>query len=196
MSPKTAYAIQQLIERKLAQGAAEFEFVSATNAILHDLPFVEEQNQVRNLSMTHDAYSTKRVTVWDEARAGVPGKAVKYQDGYTSWCPDTVFERDYQAVSAMSFGHAVHALKAGHRVCRQGWNGKGMFLLLVPGSTGLTVDEGRPLAKAGLPIGTKFNYLPHIDMWTAQGDFVPWLASQTDVLADDWMICAPDDKQA
>lgn len=86
----------------------------------------------------------------------------------------------------MDFGEAIRSLKAGNRVARAGWNGKGMFLVLVPGSQGLTVDEGRPLAKAGIPIGTVFNYLPHIDMWTAQGNFVPWLASQTDVLADDW----------
>lgn len=88
----------------------------------------------------------------------------------------------------MTFGDAIAALKAGKRVARAGWNGKGMFLVLVPGSHGLVVDEGRPLAKAGVPVGTTFNYLPHIDMWTAQGDFVPWLASQTDVLADDWTI--------
>ena len=85
-----------------------------------------------------------------------------------------------------SFGWALRQLNAKRAVRRRGWNGKGMFLVLVPGSQGLTVDEGRPLAKAGVPIGTVFNYLPHIDMWTAQGDFVPWLASQTDVLAEDW----------
>lgn len=88
----------------------------------------------------------------------------------------------------MDFGKALEALKAGKRVARAGWNGKGMWLVLVPGSEGLTVDEGRPLAKAGLPVGTKFNYLPHVDMWTVQGSLVPWLASQTDILAEDWEL--------
>lgn len=88
----------------------------------------------------------------------------------------------------MTFGDALEALKSGRRVARSGWNGKGMFLMLVPGSQGLTVEEGRPLAKAGVPVGTKFDYLPHIDMWTVQGAFVPWLASQTDMLADDWSL--------
>ena len=91
------------------------------------------------------------------------------------------------------FGWALDQLRHGQRVCREGWNGKGMFLLLVPGSKGLTVDEGRPLAKAGLPVGTKFNYLPHIDLWTAQGDFVPWNASQADVLSDDWQIVSAEE---
>jgi len=65
-----------------------------------------------------------------------------------------------------------------------------MWLVLVPGSIQLTVEEGRPLALAGVPVGTKFDYLPHIDMMTVQGALVPWLASQTDVLADDWQIVA------
>lgn len=146
--------------------------------------------------MTRDYYGTKRVTAWrsdwpdkgaGESQSG-EGYKVKYEDGYTSWSPKAVFEAAYQPVDAMSFGHAIVALKAGHRVCRAGWNGKNMWLVLVPGSNGLTVDEGRPLAKAGLDVGTTFNYLPHIDMWTAQGDLVPWLSSQTDMLADDWQI--------
>lgn len=85
-------------------------------------------------------------------------------------------------------GWAVKQMQDGHKVCRAGWNGKGMWLILVPGSIGLTVDEGRPMAKAGLPIGMKFNYLPHVDMFTAQGDLVPWLCSQSDLLATDWEI--------
>lgn len=87
-------------------------------------------------------------------------------------------------------GWAVKQMQNGSRVRRAGWNGKGMWLILVPGSQGLTVDEGRPLAQAGLPVGQKFNYLPHVDMWTAQGDLVPWLCSQTDLLATDWEIAA------
>lgn len=91
------------------------------------------------------------------------------------------------------FSIALTRVRAGGRIARKGWNGKGMFLVLVPGSEGLTVDEGRPLAKAGVTVGTKFNYLPHIDMRTAQGDFVPWLASQTDLLARDWYEVREDD---
>lgn len=106
--------------------------------------------------------------------------------GYISWSPKDVFERAYQPVTAMSFGHALVALKSGHKVARAGWNGKGMWLQLVPGST-ITVQEGRPLASV-FPIGHTIEYLPHIDMKTADNKLVPWLASQTDVLADDWTI--------
>lgn len=86
-----------------------------------------------------------------------------------------------------NFGEALEALKAGKKVERSGWNGKGMFLVLVPGSKGLKVEEGRPFAKI-LPLGSTFDYQDHVDMFTAQGTFVPWLCSQSDMLADDWQI--------
>lgn len=86
----------------------------------------------------------------------------------------------------MDFGAAIQALKQGERVSRAGWNGKGMFLILTPGSD-VKVTEGRPLAKH-FEVGTEFRFDPHVDMWTATGSLVPWLASQTDILAEDWSI--------
>lgn len=110
--------------------------------------------------------------------------------GYISWSPKDVFERAYRPTSGMTFGLAIEALKAGQRVSRAGWNGKGMWLVLVPGRDGVSFTEGSPYAKAGLTHG---QILPHIDMWTvnAQGRraMLPgWVASQTDMLADDWQI--------
>lgn len=84
-----------------------------------------------------------------------------------------------------SFGEAIKALKEGKKVQRKGWNGKGMFLFLVPGSTFKVNRE--PLLSI-YPEGTDINYCPHIDMKTADNKIVPWLASQTDVLAEDWVI--------
>ena len=79
----------------------------------------------------------------------------------------------------------MRLLKEGAKVARIGWNGKGMFLFLVPGST---FKVNRPPLLGIYPEGTEINYLPHIDMRTADGKVVPWLASQTDVLAEDWVI--------
>lgn len=84
-----------------------------------------------------------------------------------------------------SFAWALSALKAGKRVRRAGWNGKGMFLFLVPGST-FTVSR-HPLLGI-YPAGTEINYHAHIDMKTAQGYIVPWLASQADLLDEDWEL--------
>lgn len=83
----------------------------------------------------------------------------------------------------MNFGQAIEALKAGKKVSRSGWNGKGMFLFLVPGST---FQVSRPPLLGIYPEGTEINYRPHIDMKDAEGKVVPWLASQTDMLAEDW----------
>lgn len=85
----------------------------------------------------------------------------------------------------MDFGQALHALKNGQKVERAGWNGKGMFLFLVPGST-FTVNRA-PLLGI-YPEGTTVNYRSHIDMKTADGEVVPWVASQSDLLVDDWRI--------
>ena len=88
----------------------------------------------------------------------------------------------------MDFGYALNALREGKKVSRPGWNGKGMFLFYNPGSS-VEVSAGRPLASA-FPVGTKCTMLPYIMMKTASRglEFVPWLASQTDILADDWMM--------
>ena len=80
-------------------------------------------------------------------------------------------------------GWAVKEMQNGSRVRRDGWNGKGMFLFLVPGST-FTVNRA-PLLGI-YPPGTVVDYHPHVDMKTATGGIVPWLCSQTDLLATDW----------
>lgn len=86
----------------------------------------------------------------------------------------------------MDFGEALKALKAGKRVARSiGWNGKGMFLFLVSGST---FAVNRPPLLGIYPEGKMVNYQPHIDMKTAQDMVVPWVASQSDMLAEDWEI--------
>jgi hypothetical protein len=85
----------------------------------------------------------------------------------------------------MNFGEALVALKQGLKVEREGWNGKGMFIYLVPGST---FNVNRPPLLGIYPEGTPIVYRPHIDMRTADGSCVPWLASQTDILANDWFL--------
>lgn len=85
----------------------------------------------------------------------------------------------------VDFSQALMELKNKRRVARAGWNGKDMFLYLVDGSRFLV---NRPPLLGIYPEGTEISYLPHIDMRTAQGDCVPWLASQSDLLADDWFV--------
>ena len=70
----------------------------------------------------------------------------------------------------MTFSEALYDLNLGLRVYREGWNGKGMWLALQ------YPDEHSKMT------------LPYFYMRTVQGDLVPWLASQTDILADDWYV--------
>lgn len=78
------------------------------------------------------------------------------------------------------FGEAIRRLKQGRKVSRQGWNGKGMFLFLREGRDIKGVDPASPM-------GGEFTSLAHICMRTADGKCcVGWLASQTDMLSDDW----------
>ncbi|WP_024349648.1 DUF2829 domain-containing protein [Aurantimonas coralicida] len=142
--------------------------------------------------MTQDYYGTKRITAWpatgEDGQA--EGYAVKYADGYTSWSPKDVFEAAYQPLGSLSFGHALVALKAGHRVARAGWNGKGMWLAIQEGST-IAAEYARGGATKGRANegAAEISILPHIDMRAADGSIVVgWLASQTDMLADDWTI--------
>lgn len=84
----------------------------------------------------------------------------------------------------MDFADAIRAVKAGHKVAREGWNGAGMFIFLVPGSRFVV---NRPPLLGMYPEGTEINYHAHVDMRTANGTIVPWLASQTDLLSEDWV---------
>lgn len=87
--------------------------------------------------------------------------------------------------TGLDFSQILLHIKAGQKVARAGWNGKGMFIFLVSGST-FTVNRA-PLLGI-YPEGTEINYHAHIDMRTADNMVVPWLASQTDVLAEDWEV--------
>ncbi len=89
----------------------------------------------------------------------------------------------------MNFGDALASLKAGNRISRAGWNGKGMWIAYQAGyPDGIPINQNTATA-TGLPVGTICKFLPYIMMRTAGGEFVPWLASQTDVLAEDWSVC-------
>ena len=98
------------------------------------------------------------------------GYIIKYPDGYENWIPKEAFENEYRPIDALTFGSAIEAMKKGRKVARTGWNGKKMWLKLqVP-------DAGSKMS------------LPYIYMKTADNHLVPWLASQTDMLSEDWHI--------
>jgi hypothetical protein len=106
--------------------------------------------------------------------------------GYVSWSPKEQFEGAYQETIGLTFGLALAALKRGKKVARSGWNGKGMWLSMIPGD--MWGIGG--LAPYDTPGGDHITHASFIGMRTADCKFVPWLASQTDMLAEDWVVVA------
>ena len=91
-----------------------------------------------------------------------------------------------------TIGWAIKQMQNGTKVRRAGWNGKGMWLILVPGTPNVALREGTPYHAALNDASAGQSHVsinPHIDMKTATGELQPgWLASQTDLLATDWEI--------
>lgn len=169
---------------------------------------------IKAVPMDRQAYNDYRGwTLPDDEVGADAGYLVEYLDGgqanhpdhagYISWSPAEVFDRAYRPTAGMTFGLAIEAMKKGAAVARQGWNGKGMWVALTPGSaielrnarcghaTGkraaeILADEAL-LGDDGEEMEVEL--LPHIDMRAADGSMViGWLASQTDMLAEDWHI--------
>lgn len=96
-----------------------------------------------------------------------------------SWTPKEAFEEAYQSPESMSFGHALCALQGGHKVARRGWNGKGIFIeLQVP-------DENSKMTHPYIYIDTTGLESYNLN---APRERVPWVASQIDMLSNDWRI--------
>jgi hypothetical protein len=121
------------------------------------------------------------------------GYLVRYPDGYESWSPKNVFEEAYRPMKGMSFGLAVEAMKKGFRVAREGWNGKHMFVVYQKG-----YPDGIPCNKQtaeafGYEEGYLFRCRPYLQMRCADGTHQMWLASQSDILEEDWYIVQTDE---
>jgi len=84
----------------------------------------------------------------------------------------------------LTFGQAIEAAKAGKKIARRNWNGKNMWLQLVE----MDWYSVLPEKIEGIQTGPEWNLLPWIGMKTADDKFVPWLASQSDMLESDWCV--------
>ena len=140
-------------------------------------------------AMTLGEYDKFRV--WDFLENEDPdteGYIVQYPDGHISWCPKQQFEDANRLTTGMTFGLAVEAMKKGLKVARTGWNRKDMFIVFmspmslparkVNDRTAKWIGEDTPLECNG-----------YFAMFTADKKWQPgWLASQSDMLSDDWQI--------
>lgn len=91
----------------------------------------------------------------------------------------------FMPVNTFSFSDALRFMKDGRKVARAGWNGKGMFLNFVANGQ---YDVGCAVVGDSPENYRNIELLPWIGMKTADNKFVPWLASQTDMLSNDWCV--------
>lgn len=84
----------------------------------------------------------------------------------------------------MNFGDALNLIKQGYKLQRKGWNGTGMFIYYVPANKYKVCTKAAETIMDGSCL---VEYGAYIAMYTADKIVVPWLASQTDILAEDWV---------
>lgn len=91
-------------------------------------------------------------------------------------------------MNEMDFSEALRCLKSGYKIYRSNWNGKNMYIYLQKGYPDGIAINNNTSESTGIEEGTICKFLPYIMMKTAQNEFVPWLASQTDLLSEDWIV--------
>ena len=147
-------------------GNPKYLYMGTKAVLAHEMTqneFNKYMGQEQTENCDYAGYLTEHM---DQTR----GPNHKDHKGFITWTPRYAFDVLYSKNGKLSFGDAVELLKSEKRVTRSGWNGKGMWLeLQIPDAH------------------SKMN-LPYIYMKTADGGLVPWLASQTDILAEDWQL--------
>lgn len=134
-----------------------------------------EYNTLRGWILPADEHGTDEGYLVEYVDGGAPN-TLDYL-GYISWSPKAQFEAAYRETSGLTFGLAIDALKKGLKVTRAGWNGKGLWL-----------EYHQPMADVDLPY-IRMSYPVNSNAYP-KGARVPWLASQTDALAEDWSVVA------
>lgn len=117
-------------------------------------------------------------------------------EGYVSWSPKEQFEGAYRETTGLTFGLALEALKRGAKISRAGWNGKNMWLSLSGPLEGRVIGADQFWSENNKEWARQFGgamVLPCITMKTVNASgreaiLMGWLASQTDMLSDDWSI--------
>lgn len=129
------------------------------------------------------AEPSKATKDYGNHKAGEDGYKVVYPDGYESWSPKDVFEEAYRECSGMPFGAAIEAMKKGKRVARAGWNGKNQYIELA-NNISYTNSKGETINAHHAAIGNQA-----VAFVGTSGVQLGWLASQADMLAEDWKVC-------
>lgn len=151
---------------------------------------------VKMQPMTRAEYNTYRCWTLPADEDGADeGYLVEYMDGgkpnmaahegYVSWSPKEQADNAYRETSGLSFGLAIEAMKKGAKVARSGWNGKGMFVYLVP-ENAYPAQTGA--AKSFFGDGALVPYNAYMAIKNVNDTVSTWVPSVNDCLSDDWQI--------
>lgn len=139
--------------------------------------------QIEARAMTRGEYNNYRGwPIPADENPNDKGYLVKYSDGYESWSPEKQFNEAYRPCDNMTFGIALEMLKKGFRVARKGWNGKKQYIQLATAISYKSMD-GNVVNCEHEAIGN--NAIAFVG---TSGVQMGWLASQADMLAEDWVI--------
>ena len=114
--------------------------------------------------------------------------------GYISWSPKDVFDRAYRETDGMTFGMAIEALKLGKAIARKGWNGKGMFIFKqIPAEISLDIipklqSVPQVVKDKMIKCNKSLKYTNQMAIVNADGRVDSWVASSSDIFAEDWYI--------
>lgn len=152
--------------------------------LIHASPMTRAQyNRLRGWEVPSDENPTDEgflVEYLDGGKGNVPG-----YKGYVSWSPKGVFERAYRPVNGLNFGEALEALRLGVRVARRGWNGKGMFVYLVPANS---YPPATDVAREYFGGDRLVPYNAYFAIKNVDETVSTWVPSVNDVLAEDWEV--------
>ena len=163
--------MKQYIGTKVVHAAPAFKVTGLNKAC-----------KVANQVLTADQIKECEANGWNFTDK-MEGYTVRYADGYESWCPKAAFDEAYRLTDAMNFGLAIEAAKMGKKIARAGWNGKDMYVFLAYEADFVTDADISEFDQQEVEVGDM------LIMKTAQNTFQPgWLASQADMLAEDWYI--------
>lgn len=139
--------------------------------------------QIEARPMTRGDYNNYRGwQILAEENPADEGYLVRYSDGYESWSPEKQFNEAYRPCDNMTFGIAIEMIKRGFKVARKGWNGKKQYIQLATAISYKSMD-GDVVNCEHESIGNKA-----IAFVGTSGVQMGWLASQADMLAEDWVI--------
>lgn len=139
-------------------------------------------------------------TLEGQMRADIGDWIIQGVNGEIYPCKPDIFAKTYQPVGEnadklLTFGDAIYAAQAGYAIAREGWNGKGMFVVLMPPlylppfNTQDTARKVNDRTAKWIGEDAPLDCQPYFAMYTAAKQWQPgWLASQADMLANDWMV--------